>query len=61
MLLRIVILFLIFVLVMGMVQKLLRPKNQTRSALDRFRCPTCRRVNLSSSPAPCSRPDCGNR
>lgn len=61
MLLKIAVLFLIFMLVLGMVQKMLRPDRPNRSALDKFRCPTCRRINLSSSSAPCSRPDCGNR
>jgi hypothetical protein len=66
MLLRVVILFLLFMLVMGMVQKLLRPKGQIgksqgQKALDRIRCPTCKRINLSQNPAPCERPDCGYR
>ena len=60
MLLRIIILFLIAMAVMGMIQKALRPKDR-RSALDRLRCPECKRVTLGSSPAPCARADCGNR
>ena len=53
-------------LVMGMVQKALRPKGRLgsapkRTALDRLRCPTCKRVNFSNQPTPCERPDCGNR
>ncbi|PWE26772.1 hypothetical protein [Pararhodobacter marinus] len=65
MIIRVVILFLLFILAMGMIQKALRPKNRLgdgrpRAALDRLRCPTCKRVNLGTSSQPCERPDCGN-
>ncbi|MBN8294267.1 hypothetical protein JI664_20005 [Rhodobacter sp. NTK016B] len=65
MIIRVVILFLLFMLAMGMIQKALRPKkrlgeDRPRAALDRLRCPTCKRVNLGSGSQPCGRPDCGN-
>ena len=67
MLLRVVILFLLFMAVMVMIQKAIRPgrrlggsRDQT-ATLDRLRCPTCKRVNLTSTPAPCARPDCRYR
>ncbi|GAB1381174.1 hypothetical protein [Pararhodobacter aggregans] len=63
MLLRVVILFLIFMLVMAMIQKALRPGRRIggsgpTATLDRLRCPTCKRINLSQEPGPCARPDC---
>ena len=61
MILRAVILFLLFIAVMAMIQKALLPAHKRRNALDRMRCRTCKRVNLSGSPSPCERPDCGNR
>lgn len=65
MLIRVVILFLIFILVMGMVQKMFRPNarltKRNTPTLDRLRCPTCKRVNLTNTPAPCARPDCRYR
>lgn len=66
MLIRVVVLFLIFMLAMAMIQKALRPGRRLgggtkRSALDRLRCPTCKRVSLGQNPTPCGRPDCGNR
>ena len=66
MIIRIVILFLIFMLVMGMIQKALRPGRRLGSgrqpkALDRLRCPTCKRINLGQNNARCERQDCGNR
>lgn len=65
MLIRIVILFLLFILVMGMVQKFFRPlsgsRGARRSTIDTLRCPTCKRINLTSSPAPCARETCGYR
>lgn len=66
MLIRVVVLFLLFMVVMGMVQKALRPKRRIgagakRNALDAMRCPQCKRINLTSKPTPCERPDCGYR
>lgn len=63
--LRIVILFLIFMAVMAMIQKAIRPGRRLGggtplSTLDRLRCPTCKRVNLSD-PDPCNRSDCRYR
>ncbi|MCC6002669.1 MAG: hypothetical protein JJU19_17695 [Pararhodobacter sp.] len=62
MLLKVVSIFLIFMLVMASVQKLFglgRPPGRT--ALDRLRCPNCKRVNMGGKPAPCDRPDCTYR
>ncbi len=65
MLIRIVLLFLIFMVAVGMIHKALRPNARLTSrrnpTLDRLRCPTCKRVNLNNNPAPCERPDCGYR
>lgn len=61
MLIRIVILFLIFMLVMAMVQRALSGRGARKPTIDRLRCPTCKRVNLSNTPAPCARQDCGYR
>lgn len=67
MLLKIVALFLVFMLVMASVQKWLRggrgrlPGRDRKSALDRLRCATCRRILISDKPGPCERPDCGYR
>ena len=67
MLLRIVILFLIFMLVMGMVQKALSGRKRDslgqskRATIDRLRCPDCKRVNFSNNPRACERPECGYR
>ena len=64
MLLRVVILFLIFMLVMGMVQKALSSRRigqSKRPTIDRLRCPQCKRVNFSNTPRACERPDCGYR
>lgn len=65
MILRAIILFLLFIAVMAMIQKALRPGGRNTlsgpKALDRLRCPTCKRVNFSDKPAPCERPDCRYR
>jgi len=65
MLLRATILFLLFIIVMAMIQKALRPGGRNKlsrpQGLDRLRCPTCKRVNFSNTPAPCERPDCRYR
>ncbi len=66
MLLRIVVLFLLFMVVMAMIQKALRPGGRLggggrMKTIDRLRCPTCKRVNLNANPAPCERPDCRYR
>jgi len=66
MLIRVVLLFLIFIAVVAMVQKALRPNNRLggsgpRAVLDRMRCPKCKRINMSQTPAPCARPECGYR
>ena len=66
MLIRVVVLFLLFIAVVAMVQKALRPNRPLggpgpRAALDRMRCPDCKRINLSQNPAPCARPECGYR
>lgn len=64
--LRIVLLFLIFIAAMAMIQKAIRPGRRLggrppMNTLDRLRCPTCKRVNLAAEPEPCSRPDCRYR
>ncbi len=59
MLIRVILLFLLAMLILGMVQKVLRPKRRDTPALDRLRCPTCGRIHASNPPAPCARPDCG--
>lgn len=61
MLLKAVILFLVFIAVMGMIQKALMPNRKRLNTIDRLRCPTCRRVNFSNKPAACERPDCRYR
>jgi cytochrome c-type biogenesis protein CcmH/NrfF len=62
MLLKIVALFLVFMIVMGAVQKLLRGGSEPqRKAIDRLRCPVCRRIQISQSSAPCDRSDCEYR
>ena len=61
MILRVVILFLIFIAVMAMIQKALRPRRPKRPALDRLRCPTCKRVHFSDTPNACGRQDCRYR
>ncbi|WP_417601149.1 hypothetical protein [Pararhodobacter oceanensis] len=49
-------------LVMAMLQKAFRPKGKAKpKALDRLRCPTCKRVNFSNTPARCDRADCRYR
>lgn len=58
MLLRVVVLFLIFMLVMASVQKLLGVRRERRSAMDRLRCPRCKRIQISAAGGPCGRPDC---
>jgi hypothetical protein len=62
MLLKIVSIFLIFMIVMGAVQKLLRGRREgQRKAIDQLRCPQCKRIQISSAPAPCDRTDCEYR
>lgn len=61
MILRVVLLFLLFIAIMGMIQKWLNPRRGRLTTLDRLRCPTCKRVNISNNPAPCQRPDCRYR
>lgn len=67
MLLQVVALFLLFMVVMGTVQRVLRggakplPRQRKRSALDRLRCATCRRILISEKPGPCDRADCEYR
>lgn len=59
MLLKIVALFLVFMVVMASVQKLLRRGKPPRgTAIDRLRCPACKRIRVSASPGPCTRTDC---
>jgi hypothetical protein len=66
MLLKVVALFLVFMIVMASVQKLLRggkelPGSRKRKALDRLRCPKCRRIQIAEKPGPCDRADCEYR
>ena len=62
MLLKVISLFLVFMLVMGALHKFFRlGKPPERKALDRLRCPRCRRINLTVSPGPCERDDCEYR
>jgi hypothetical protein len=66
MLLKVVALFLIFMLVMASVQKVFRGTRLPgaggkRSALDKLRCARCRRIQISNAPGPCERPDCEYR
>lgn len=59
MLLKIVALFLVFMVVMASVQKLLgRGKPPGQRALDRLRCRACKRIQIAANPAPCNRADC---
>jgi len=59
MLLKIVALFLVFMVVMASVQKLLgRGQPSKHRALDRLRCPTCKRIQIAANPGPCNRADC---
>jgi hypothetical protein len=61
MIIKVVLLFLLFIAVMGMIQKALRGGKPRLSTMDRMRCPTCKRINGSQTPAPCTRPDCRYR
>lgn len=61
MLLKIVAIFLIFIVVMGAVQKLLLGRKTQGSAMDRLRCPRCKRIQIASTAGPCGRPDCTPR
>lgn len=62
MLLKIVSIFLIFMIVMGAIQKVLRGRGERqRKAIDRLRCPACKRIQIAANPAPCERPDCEYR
>jgi hypothetical protein len=66
MLLKVVALFLIFMIVMASVQKFLRggktlPGGRKRTALDRLRCAKCRRILIAEKPGPCDRADCEYR
>jgi hypothetical protein len=66
MLLKIVALFLVGMIVLGALRtwgaKLGLPgAGRRQSALDRLRCPTCRRIQISDQPGPCGRPDCEYR
>lgn len=61
MLLKVVALFLLFILVMGAVQKLLLGRRPRRSAMDRLRCPQCKRIQIGKNAGPCGRPDCAPR
>jgi len=59
MLLKVVALFLVFMVVMASLQKVLGlGKPPGRKAIDRLRCPKCRRIRISQSPSPCARTDC---
>lgn len=59
MLLKVVALFLVFMVVMASVQKLLGlGKPPGRKAIDRLRCARCKRIRISQNPAPCERADC---
>jgi hypothetical protein len=66
MLLKVVALFLVFMVVMASVQKFFRGgrlpgTGSKRTALDKLRCAKCRRIQISNSPGPCERPDCEYR
>jgi hypothetical protein len=66
MLLKIVALFLLAMLVLGALRtwgaRLRLPgAARQRNALDRLRCPVCRRILISDQPGPCARPDCEYR
>ncbi|KPQ06716.1 MAG: Cytochrome C biogenesis protein [Rhodobacteraceae bacterium HLUCCA12] len=62
MLLKIVALFLVFMVVMASLQKFLRlGKPPRHKAIDRLRCPKCKRIRVSQSAAPCERKDCEYR
>lgn len=58
MILRAVILFLLFIVIMAMLQKALTGRRSRLTSMDRLRCPDCRRVNLSTKPTRCARKDC---
>jgi len=58
-LLKVVALFLVFMLVMASVQKLLRGgKGRDRKAIDRLRCPKCSRIRITAGNTACERQDC---
>ena len=69
MLLKVVALFLVFMIVMASLQKFLRrhglsdklPGARKRKALDRLRCAKCRRILIAEKPGACERPDCEYR
>jgi len=65
MLIKLIAVFLLLMLVLGAAQKWLRgwrlPGRDERSALDRLRCRTCKRILISDQPGPCGRPDCEYR
>lgn len=65
MLLKIVAFFLLAMMVLGALRtfgaKLGLPGAKKRSALDKLRCATCRRILISDQPGPCGRPDCEYR
>lgn len=65
MLLKIVAFFLLGMMVLGVLRsfatRLRLPGASKRSALDKLRCPTCRRILISDQPGPCERPDCEYR
>lgn len=59
MLLKVVALFLVFMIVMASVQKFLRRGKPPKArAMDRLRCPTCKRIQIAVNPGPCKRADC---
>jgi hypothetical protein len=61
MLLKIVSIFLIFMIVMGAVQKLLRGRSEGSARRSTsLRCPQCKRIQIRA-PAPCDRTDCEYR
>jgi hypothetical protein len=65
MMIRVVLLFLIVVLVLGMIGKLRLPQTGRRGprpAVEATRkCPDCDAYVLGQHPAPCERPDCRYR
>jgi hypothetical protein len=52
MLLKVVALFLVFMVVMASLQKLLG-RNRGPKGIDRLRCPRCKRIKVSRGPCSC--------
>lgn len=66
MLIQAVALFLLAMMIMGALRSLrgrlrLPGRGKPRTAMDRLRCPACKRIRIADQPGPCGRPDCEYR